>query len=373
MKKSILFTIFVIAIVALLVIIMKLPTKADDIVIGAALPLSGEGGPYGVAGMNSITLAVNKYNAHGGIHGRNVSVVYEDTRLSPVESLSAVRKLVSINRVPVIIGPMSSSEVETILPFAEENNVIIVSPSATDHKLSGKSDFFFRTITSDTYEAEVMADFIYNKLNIKELIIMYMNSAGPEGVSISLRSSYEQLGGRVVLTETFEQDATDFRSQLTKIKGDNANAVFFAGFAKETGRMLLQAKELGLNKQVFAHQTAESPEVIDIAGDAANGVIFASAQLPAEGSNAIKLFREDYQAEYGSEPQNYAANTYDAAMIVLTSIDKYGYDYKDILDGLHDIRDYEGASGTFTVTNTGDIVGPMVIKKIKDQQVVLYE
>ncbi len=373
MKKTIAFVILAMTVTILLVLIMNLHSSPDEIVIGAALPLSGDGAPYGEAAMNAITLAVNKFNEQGGINGKNVRVVYEDTKLSPLESLNAVRKLISINKVPVVIGPMSSSEVETVLPFAEKKNVIIVSPAATDHKLSGRSEFFFRTIVHDTYEGQVMADFIYNKLGIKKLIVFYMKSAGPEGMSVSLMENFEKLGGRITLIETFEQDATDFRTQLTKIKGNNADAIFFAGFAKETGRMLLQAKELGLDKHIFAHQTAESPEVIDIAGEAANGVIFASSQLPPEESNAIKLFHDSYKAKFGTEPQNYAANTYDAAMIVLNSIKKYGYNYKEILRGLNELQNYEGASGNFTMTDGGDVVGPMVIKKIEGNRVVLYE
>lgn len=373
MKKTIAFVILAMTVTILLVLIMNLHSSPEEIVIGAALPLSGDGAPYGEAAMNAITLAVDKFNEQGGINGKNIRVVYEDTKLSPVESLNAVRKLISINKVPVIIGPMSSSEVETVLPFAEQKNVIIVSPAATDHKLSGRSKFFFRTIVHDTYEGQVMADFIYNKLGIKELMVFHMKSAGPEGMSVSLMENFERLGGRITLIETFEQDATDFRTQLTKIKGNDADAVFFAGFAKETGRMLLQAKELGLNKQIFAHQTAESPEVIDIAGGAANGVIFASSQLPPEESKTIKLFHDSYQSKFGTEPQNYAANTYDAAMIVLTSIKKYGYNYKEILKGLNELQNYEGASGNFTITDSGDVIGPMTIKKIDGNKVLLYE
>jgi branched-chain amino acid transport system substrate-binding protein len=373
MKKPIIFFVLIVIVVILLVLIIKVPKGANEIVIGAALPLSDEGAPYGEASMNAIALAVDKFNEQGGIDGKKINVIYEDTKLSPTESLNAIRKLIAINKVPVIIGPMSSSQVEAVLPFAEQNNVVIVSPAATDHKLSGRSKFFFRTIVYDTYEGQVMSDFICNKMGIKNLTVFYMKSAGPEGVSLSLIKSFEKLRGHVVLIETFEQDTTDFRTQLTKIKDSNANAVFFAGFAKETGRMLIQAKELGLNKQIFAHQTAESPEVREIAGEAANGIIFASSQLPPDRSEAIRTFYESYKSKFGIEPQNYAANTYDAAMIVLSSIKKHGYNYKGILRGLNELQNYEGASGNFTMIDSGDVIGPMVIKKIEGNKVVLYE
>ena len=275
------FAVAIIVIIALVIIIISIPRrkKPEEIRIGAALPLSGEGALYGQAAKNAIDLFVGQVNGKGGVSGKKIKLFYEDTKLSPQEATLAVKKLIEINKVPVIIGPMSSSEVEAVLPMSESKQVVIVSPSATDHKLSGRSRYLLRTIVDDSYEGEIMARFIYEKLGVRKLAVFNVQSAGPQGVTESLTANFKKLGGEIVFSDVCEQDATDFRTQLTKIKASGYDALFFAGFAKETGRMLRQAKEIGINKQILAHQTAEAPEVREIAGDAANGIIFASSQL----------------------------------------------------------------------------------------------
>ena len=374
MKRNIWIGIGIAVVVALAIVLIVTQTKKElnEIKIGAALPLTGEGALYGQAAKNAIDLAVSQINETGGIHGKKVKVLYEDTKLSPQEATIAVTKLITINKVPLIIGPMASSAVEAVMPICEKNKVIVVSPSATDHKLTGKSRYFFRTIVNDVYEGEVMARFVYEKLGLRKLAIFYVQSAGPQGVSEALVDNFRKLGGEIIITERCEQEATDFRTQLTKINSSNADVLFFAGFAKETGRMLRQAKEIGFKKQILGHQTAEAPEVRELAGDAANGIIFASSQFGPETSPTIESFYEAYKSKYNNEPQNYAANTYDALNIVATAIQKYGYKSGNIIKGLYETKNYQGVSGKITIDKNGDTIGPMVIKEIENGQVVPY-
>lgn len=365
--------IIVIAIALIIGLIVSHTRREPEVIrIGAALPLTGEGSSYGDAGKNAIDLAVSQINRNGGINGKKLKVVYEDTKLHPQETVNAVKKLITVDKVPVIIGPMASSGVEAVLPIAERNKVVIVSPSATDHKLSGRNPYFFRTIVHDTYEGKLMARFIYEELGLRKLALFSVQSAGPEGVAEALVENFEILGGQIVITEKCEQEATDFRTQLTKIKSSDTNVLFFAGFAKETGRVLRQAKEIGFDRQVLAHQTAEAPEVIDLAGEAANGVIFASSKLSPDASPAIASFYEAYKSKYSAEPQNYAANTYDAMKIIAIAIQKKGYTSEGIIAGLRDIENYEGASGKISIDENGDIFGAMVIKEIKNGKVAQY-
>ncbi len=373
MKKTWIGIIIVLILALIIALTILLPKgEPKEIKIGAALPLTGEGSPYGTAAKNAIELAVSQINDNGGINSKKVIIIYEDTQLQPQETVNAVKKLINVDKVPVIIGPMASSGVEAVLPIADKNKVVIVSPSATDHELSGKSPYFFRTIIHDTYEGKLMANFAYKNLGIKKLALFYVQSAGPEGVSEVLKDNFEALGGQITITEKCDQEATDFRTQLTKIKSSDANALFFAGFAKETGRVLRQAKEIGFDKQILAHQTAEAPEVIELAGDSANGVIFASSKLESEASPVISSFYRAYQSRYNIEPQNYAANAYDAIKIIVIAIQEKGYTSEGTVEGLHNIKDYEGASGTISIDKNGDTVGSMVIKTIKDGKIVQY-
>jgi branched-chain amino acid transport system substrate-binding protein len=346
--------------------------EPEVIKIGAALPLTGDGAVYGQNAKKAIELALDELG--GLINGRRVLVVYEDTKLEPKEAATAVTKLVTVDKVPVIIGPMASSEVEAVLPICQKNKVVIVSPSATDHKLSEAGGYFFRTITSDTYEGREMARFAFKDMGYRKMAVFYIESAGPFGVSEAFSQEFKELGGRILLTEKAAQNAIDVRAQLARIKGNKVDAMFFAGFAAETATMLKQARQIGLNLQILAHQTAEAPEVRQIAGKAAEGVILASPSLDTlTAGESVKMFYRAFRQKYGEDPQNYAPNTYDAFMLVVRSIREHGYEADSIIKGLLETKDYSGASGKITFTQTGDIVQPMRIMTIANGKVVPFE
>ncbi len=342
--------------------------------LGAALPLTGDGAVYGSNARMAIDLAVEEANKAGGINGRPIVVVYENTRMTPSEAVSAVTKLSTVDRVPVVIGPMASSEVQAVLPVCDRHGTVIVSPSATDHGLTGKSPNFFRTIASDVYEGQVTASFAYERMGYRHIAIIYVESAGPFGVAEEFRMAFKGLGGTVTGIEKASQGATDLRSQLTRISASRPDAMFFAGFATETGVFLKQRHELAVTLPVLAHQTAEAPEVREIAGSAAEGVVFASGTLdPATGGRSVQAFNAAFRARYGKDPENYAPNSYDAAKLVLEAIKRYGYSAEGIRRGLHEVSGYEGAAGTLTVLENGDVEQPMRVLTIRDGKVVPFE
>jgi len=370
-----LFAITIILFVASLVIYRQRgkPGETEGISLGAALPLSGEGAQYGENARKAIEMAVDEVNASGGVHGRRLSVIYEDTKLQAKEAVSAVTKLVTVDKVKVIIGPMSSSEVEAVLPICEKNRVILVSPSATDHKLSGASPFFFRTIVSDAYEGKAMAEFAFKQKGYRRVAILYIESAGPFGVSETFRKEFEALGGQVVTTEKANQGARDLRAQLTRIKSGKVDALFFAGFAQETVTMLKQSKEIGLSLQILAHGTAEAPEVRQNAGEAAEGLIFATSTLgPGSEIESVRRFYEAFRKRYGSEPQNYAPNTYDAVKLVALAVTKYGFEPEHIARGLREITNYQGATGLISVEANGDIRQDLRIMTIRGEKIEAF-
>jgi branched-chain amino acid transport system substrate-binding protein len=347
------------------------PGGERPITIGAALPLTGDGAEYGTNAKKAIDLAISEVNAAGGVRGRQLAVIYEDTKLQPKDAVSAVTKLATIDKVKVIIGPMSSSEVEAVLPVCEANHVVLVSPSATDHKLSGASPYFFRTIVSDAYEGKVMAEFAFKQKGYRRVAILYIESAGPFGVSETFRKDFEALGGQVVTIEKASQGASDLRAQLTRIKSKKVQAMFFAGFAQETVTMLKQAKEIGLNIQILAHGTAEAPEVRQDAGAAADGLIFATSTLgPDSGIDSVRKFYAAFRSRYGTDPQNYAPNAYDAAKLIATVMIKYGLDSDEIARGLRVTRDYEGATGTLTIEQDGDVEQRLRVMRISRGRLV---
>ncbi|MEE8186743.1 MAG: ABC transporter substrate-binding protein [Nitrososphaerales archaeon] len=347
--------------------------EPDVIRIGSVFPLTGEGAPYGQSIMKAIDMAVEEINNQGGIKGRKLQVIHEDSKMLPRDAASAVSKLATIDKVVGIIGPFTSTESHSALPILNQHKVVAISPSSTDNKLSIPNDFFFRTIVPDAHEGAVMAEFAYNKMRYRKMAILYIESAGPAGVSETFRKKFMDLGGDIVTVEKGTLNSTDFRTQLTRIKAKEPEAIYIAGIALETGTILKQAKELGIRQQFLAHEPAEDPQVRAIAGNAADGVIFATSKLdPESGDEATKKFYEKFRSKYGEDPGSYAANAYDAVHLLAQAIEKHDDQPASILTGLLEIDDYPGAAGRITFEPNGDVVLPLKIMTIHNGEIRQY-
>jgi branched-chain amino acid transport system substrate-binding protein len=342
--------------------------KGSDVLLGAVLPLTGQYAQYGVVPRNAIQLAIKQRKAAG--YPYNVSVQYEDSQLRPNLALTAIRKLIDVHNVPVVFGAAGSNETEVIGPIAQQNKVVLISPSSTAASLSKIGDFFFRTIASDVHEGQFMARFVFGR-GVKNIAIFAVNDTGTKSLADSFRDEFTKLGGTISGYVLAPKDANDLRTQITSLRASSPTAVFAVGYAVETGIFLRQAKELSLGVPVYSAHPAEAPEVRKIAGDAAEGLIFSTpARADALGAGA--KFAAAYRAEYGQDPGEFAPEAYDAGMLILDAIQKAGTGAASIRDYLRKVRDYDGVSGRITFSNTGDVDKPINIMIIKDGKVVPF-
>ncbi|MCD6099653.1 MAG: ABC transporter substrate-binding protein, partial [Candidatus Marinimicrobia bacterium] len=187
--------------------------KGPEVIkIGAILPLTGGAGKYGEDAKLGIELAVEENNAKGGIKGKLIKVIFEDDQSNPQQTVSAFRKLITVHGVPVIIGAMTSSSALAVAPIAEQNRVVLISPSASAPVLSDAGDFVFRNELSDAYGGVVQAELTWKKLRIKKVAIIYINNDYGVGVKDAFEKTFKKLGGEIVDSESFEPDAQDFRT-----------------------------------------------------------------------------------------------------------------------------------------------------------------
>ncbi len=351
----------------------KRADEAKDIRIGAILPLTGDGALYGQMARKAIELAVEEINAKKGTGDKKFSVIYEDSQLKPDLAVNAATKLITVDKVLAIIGPMASNEFIPVIPIAQKYKIPIISPSATSHEITELGSYKFRTIVSDIYDGTVMARFAFDKMGFRKASVFYVDEAGPSGVSTAFIEEFKHLGGKIVAQEKGDRDGTDFRTQITKIKAAEPDSVYFAGYAKETVVFLRQAKELGLDKPLMTHQLIDDPDVIKRAGETAEGVFFTTPKLtPETGGPAVKEFFDKFKSKYGEAPQNFAPNAYDAMMLIAKAVEKYGAFAEGINKGLLETKDYSGASGEISIDKNGDVVQRMMIMIIENGKTKLY-
>jgi branched-chain amino acid transport system substrate-binding protein len=177
-----------------------------------------------------------------------------------------------------------------------------------------------------------------------------------------------QDGVQILGSFTFEQDATDFRSQIARLTTLRPQAAYLPGHAKEVARILRQAREMGL-QAVFASSVAfESPEVFSIAGNAAEGVYFTAPAFDPNSSNeAIMRFQQAYQSRYHDSAEVFGAHAYDAVQIMAACLSTAGENPTALRDALYALRDFNGVTGSTTFDSNGDVIKPVAVKVVRNR------
>jgi len=363
-KKSCFGAVFLFAVGLTVAILSACSSKTDTIRIGGVYALTGKGASYGQWIKNAVDLAVDEVNQSGGVNGRKIEVFSEDTQSDPKTSVSVFEKLISVNKIIAAIGFITSSEAMACVPVAERNQVIMITPIASTPELRGAGKFVFRTRESGQGDSFVIAEHVYNDLGIHEAAILYENAANAIGYRDAFVQRYEGLGGKITLNLTYDEGSTDFRPILTRLKAEQPKAVYIPGIGKVLGRLLKQAKELEITTQFFSSAGIEDPELCKIAGDAANGVVFAAPAFSVDSADAAtKAFVDAYRKRFQEDPSVYAANAYDSAKLVVAALRVGNVTPTQIRDYLHAVKDYDGVSGRITFDEFGEVTKPVVIKK----------
>ena len=186
------------------------------------------------------------------------------------------------------------------------------------------------------------------------MAIINANSDYNLGLAKAFTEYFTALGGKIAVQEIYEQDAKDFRTQLTKIKATNADALFIAPYL-EGGLVIKQARELGITLPFYATDLVGSEDIIKEAAGAAEGVIYASGKFDEE-SVSVQEYYKKYQARFGKTPayQAYSANSYDTAYVVAGALKEAGEDTEKLKAYFYNVKDYPGIAGTLTIDENGD-------------------
>lgn len=349
------------------------PAK-KNIKVGAIVFQTGDAAQYGVWVKNGLEMAKDEINSSGGINGQQIEIVYEDDKTDAQTAVTVMNKLLSTESLSVIIAGLTSKSTLAVAPIAESKKVVLFSPCSSSPDITNSGDYIFRNWASDNEEGRLMADYAYNNLGYRNIVTLTMNNDYGLGLQKVFSQRFKELGGNIVSTEEFAESTTNFRTVISKLQSQKFDAIYMPSHAKEAGAFLKQMKENNQNFKVLGSVTYESPELIQIAGDAANGVIFTTPAFnPDANDDAVKKFSAEYQKRFGSKPENFAAHSYDSLKIIALAIEKGGNTSEGIKNALYQISNYSGVSGLTTFDTNGDVKKPAMIKQVKDGQFVSIE
>lgn len=370
-KKVWIGVVIVVAAVAVALMIMQpWGPSSKSINLGATFPLTGEVASYGQKAKRGIEMAVAEQNAKGGLLGKQIVMDFQDDRNDKKEAVSIMTKFATIDKVPVVFGSAGSGVSLAIAPLANRYKVILISPISSSSQLSTEGgDFFFRTVPADDLQAEVLSKWVFDS-GAKKVAVVYTNNSWGKPLAEGFQNTFEALGGQVINTEGVQENTSDFRTIIAKLKGmKNLDAVVSPTYPKEGGIFVRQAKELGLTVPLYGGDNWGSPEFRTVAGDAAEGVFYTA---PSESTSpTFNAFAEEYKSKYGEEPDVFGAYAYDAAIAIFRAVEAAGTtDPVMVRENLLKVS-FQGVSGEVAFRPNGDLQSEAFAKKtIKNGQAI---
>ena len=368
--------------------------------IGSLMEFTGELAEFGTSMDNSVKLAAEQVNEAGGVlGGRQVEVISEDVGTTDVTAVDAARKLVDVDRVSGIVGPIRSSHTQAVARAVTiDGQTPIVSPSATSPTITVLDDnnFVFRTAPSDAFQGVVLAQLAHD-LGYRSAGALYINDAYGQGLADQFEMSFTALGGQAV-TVPHEPEQPSYASELAKATVNDPDVLVAISFPVSAGVYIREAIESALIDTFLFVDGSKSNDLIDAVGAENLQGMYGTAPEALE-NDARAQFDNDYMSEYNEDlALPFIRESYDAAVILALAVEAAGSDdsvairdairavsgppgteigpgVAEIKRALEMLRDgeeinYQGASGPVNVDEHGDVAGSMGIWKIDNGQLV---
>ena len=348
---------------------------SGTIEVGCAHALSGPIAIYGEPISNGIYLAAKQINADKLLGDANLEIICEDTAGDKAQSINAFQKLINQDKVVAILGPTLSNSAFAADPVAQEAGIPVLGSSNTATGITDMGDYVFR---DSLPESDVIPNTIKvarEKYGFDQVAVMYGNDDQftQSGYDV-MEAALADQGLEVVATETFAKGDTDFSAQLTKIKALEPQALLVSALAEEAANIMIQARQLGLDVPIIGGNGFNSPKLAEIAGPAAEGAISGAAWNIGNPDPENQKFVEAYRAEYGSDPDQFAAQAYTAAWLMATAIKNAGStDPAAIRDALAAIRDFPSPLGNYSFDENRNPVHTPVVLIVQEGQFAVLE
>lgn len=366
---------------ALLLLSASLSFAAGTIKIGGLFSVTGPPAFLGEPERNTARMVVDSINKSGGIKGQKLELVVYDTAGDATKAVQMATKLIKDDKVIAIIGPSTTGESMAVIPVAERERVPLISCAAGSKITDPVKRYVFKTAQNDGLAVAKIYEYLQKHKQNKVAILTVSDGFGASGRE-QLKSLAGKFGMQVVVDDTYGPKDTDMTSQLTKIRGSQAQVLIVWGTNPGPAVIAKNAKQLGLKLPLYMSHGVSSKKFIALAGDAAEGVklpsgkVIVSDVLPKNDpqKGALLAYVRDYQKQFKAEGDHFGGHAWDGVMLVKAAIEKGGATTEGIRAGLEGLKDFHGIGGTFNFS-AGDHAGlnkdAFVMVEIKNKDWVI--
>lgn len=348
-------------------------SEGDTVKIGSMFELTGSAAAYGTSMNNAVHMAVEEVNADGGINGQQVEVVEYDTKTDETEAASITTRLGTRDNVSAIIGPATTGSMQAAIPSANQAEVPIMSPTATDDGVLTADDdsvhpYAWRTSFTNSFQGSALAQFANENIGAETAVILSDNSSD---YAIGLSETFQDIfDGEIVGHENFSEGETDFSAILTNISDLDFDVLYVPGYYEEAGPIIKQAREMGIDQPILGPDGMGNEVLRELAGaENMNDIYYTSHFVVTSDDPEVQEFVTNYQEEFGVEADMFTGLAYDSVYVIKEAIERAeSTDPIAVNEALAGTTDFSGITGTFSFDEMHDPVKTVNIIEIQNNE-----
>jgi branched-chain amino acid transport system substrate-binding protein len=359
-----------------LIALISVACAAEPIKIGHYASLTGKEAAFGVATRKGALLAIEELNAKGGVLGRPIEYFVEDIQSKAGESATAVKKLISRDKVVAMIGANASANSLEAAPICQNAKIPMMAISSTNPRVTEVGDYIFRICFIDPFQGAVLAKFARDTLHARRVALLTaVNSPYSVGLSDVLRQDFAARGGEIVAEQKYSEGDKDFRAQLTAIRATRPDVIAATGFYTEAALICIQARSLGLDIPFIGGDGWEAPQLMELGGKAVEGTYYSTYFSAENDAPEVKAFVARYRARWNGEtPEAVSALGYDAIDLIALAMERIGTtDGAKLRDAIAATKDFPGVTGKTTIDEKRNSSKPAVMLAVKNGHSAFFE
>ena len=350
--------------------------EPDAIKLGHYGSLTGKDAAFGVATRKGVLLAIEEINAKGGVLGRPLAYLVEDIQSKQGESATAVKKLISRDKVVAVIGANASANSLEAAPICQNSQIPMMAISSTNPRVTEVGDYIFRICFIDPFQGAILAKFAHTSLKAKRVALLTaVNSPYSVGLSAVLRQDFTARGGEIIAEQKYNEGEKDFRAQLTALRPLKPDVIAITGFYAEAALICLQARALGIDVPFIGGDGWEAPQLIELGGKAVEGTYYSTYFSAENDAPEVRAFVKKFSARWTNEtPEAVSALGYDAVYLIAAAMTNAGTTAGPKLrDAIAATKNFPGVTGQTTIDEKRNSAKAAVMLTVKNGRSLFFE
>lgn len=350
--------------------------QESGIPIGQFGSLTGAQATFGQSTDKGVQLALDEINGSGGVLGEQLRVINKDNESKPGETSTAVRELITRDKVVALIGEVASGRSLEAAPIAQRSGIPMISPASTNEKVTETGDHIFRVCFIDPFQGTVCAKFARELKATKAAILVDVSKDYSLGLAKSFKKEFLAEGGVITGEQSYSGGDKDFSAQLTAIKSaaQPPDVIFLPAYYTEAPLIIRQARQLGISVPFIGGDGWDSPELVTVGGSAVEGCYFSNHFSNQSTDPQVVAFVDAYRKKYGGDPDAMTALGYDALKLLADAMKRAGTtDPSKVNAEIASTKDFPGVTGKITLDEHRNPTKPAVILEVKNGKFAYVE